>query len=1172
MMFSSESELDALNKSDDITLYHDNFTDEKSLQNNGTQDSTKIENKSGMSSQQSSDLQCQTQDKENAKQVKEQLFKLMAPEEISDNFNGNQFEEATEKTEFFPNEISKESKPPVVLFTEIQKKENENSFGKSTTEPRKDLTEHDYSIHTTKNNDELIKQVESLHKTLLLPNLDEQQIKPERSQIVDGLQVHFASPLFVYHEYSISECSSRTETMDSDSSMEILESEIRSDESYVEKKTRGISKGPLEIIEESMESKGPLEVLEESMENKGPLEESTESYGPLEVLEDYMEMNCPLEVLDESLERKVPLEVLEKSMESKGPLEVLEESIEIEGRLEVLEESMESKGPLEVLEKSMESKGPLEVLEESMESKGPLEVIEKSIERKGPLEVIGKSMELSTNKFEKISDTSSKVFEDDLDPVMRDSSISISTHTVIPSIYNNKLSEESVQVVPSSSFENKMVNDSECPIPSDDSSQEDKIISEVRNTLENLIVQCCDINDVCLKNNFEVKCTPEPNCDLSTLRVSFEEKGISQFSLNKKVLETFSDLNGHEVRQVVTKDLTKFDIDELDEAILLNSNQQQSSDNINFENSVSEELSSTENSKLEMIEFESSINLETENNMSQMGDSANISNTPNYSDKAKLLKEENEEKVSQIWSPKCLESKGEIEESEIAMSSCDNQVTSISLHSQQSVEEQPNSQLQIFDSEIESSESETEMNASCIQVEEIKPLIGLNAMSNSNENDEISESEASVDQCIINFENTRKGDGHLNNNKSEKQDLCAEAQKDGDNCYSISTEEVEQFTNVTMVFSNENEGLKTDHEHTFNGKDDHIDEKQNISKEFPADFTDLPKSDLTDNDRQDDTTSIQISKNVLKNYNLDKDQESNVPITESNIDFNGFSNSKNQQQELNPCYESSESIVINKQLDLHLNAVSEDAKLQVQESTSINQNDEERIIKVNENHLSSNYLQTNQTKGRLYRKRSVNKTDIEDGEPSAKVSTYHSISEGLDQYKYTDVGLVYKEGIQHGDSKLSEPVDIKMTEELHYNDKQKDYCAKEQMDQTVPYEIDCGVKLATETLYSQQMDKKEDYDMCPLDMKGDGKHILPEEMSEDYICRETNDLVGNSMAFKWKYVPSIDLTDSVVPNCEEEKEANSLLPAPMKTCKKPYRLGLSKRQKLSSLHPKLKRV
>lgn len=36
--------------------------------------------------------------------------------------------------------------------------------------------------------------------------------------------------------------------------------------------------------------------------------------------------------------------------------------------------------------------------------------------------------------------------------------------------------------------------------------------------------------------------------------------------------------------------------------------------------------------------------------------------------------------------------------------------------------------------------------------------------------------------------------------------------------------------------------------------------------------------------------------------------------------------------------------------------------------------------------------------------------------------------------------------------------------------------------------------------------------------------------------------------------------------------ANPLLPAPMKTCKKPYRLGLSKRQKLSSLHPKLKRV
>ncbi|XP_063406058.1 repetitive organellar protein-like [Mytilus trossulus] len=1091
MMFSSETELDALNKSDDITLYQDNFTAEKTLQNNGTQDSTKIENNPGMSSQQSSDLQCQTLGKENAKQVKEHLFKLMASEEISTNFNGNQFEEASEKTDFFPNEMSKE----------IQEEENENSFGKPITEPRKDLTEHDYSIHTTENNDETIKQAESLHETLLLPNLDEQQIKPERSQTVDGLQVHFASPLFVYHEYSISECSSRTETMDSDSSMEILESEIRSDESSVENKTRDISKGPLEIIEESMESKGPPKVLEKSME---------------------------------------------------------------------------SKGPLGVSETSLESKDPLELLEESMESKSPQEVLKQS-------------MELSTNRSEEISDTSTKVSEDNLHPIMfsdqfenkstSNLSIKISAHTVIPSIYNNKLSEESVQVAPSSSFENKIVKDSESLIPSDDSSQEDKIISEVRKTLENLIVQCCDINDECLKNEYEVKCTSEPNCALVMLKVSFEENGLSQFSQKEKELETFSDSHRQEVRQVITKDFTKFDIDELDEAILLNSNQQQSSEDINFENSVSEELSSTENSKLEMIDIQPSIHLETENNMSQLEDLANISNTPNYSDKAKMLQEENKEKVNQILSPKCLESKREIEESEIAMSSCDNQVTSISSHSQQSVEEQSNSQLQIFDSENESTESETEMHESFIQVEDIKPLNGLNDKTKGNENDEISESEEIVDQCITNFENPRKGDEDLHNNiKSDEQDLCAEAQKGGDNCNSISPKEVEQSNDVTMVFSNVNESLKIDHEHAFNGKDEHIDDKQNIPEEFPnespADSSDRkPNSDLID----DDTTNILIYKNVSKDCNLDKDQESNVPIIESNIDFNGLSNSKNQQQELNPCLnESSESIVINKQLDLHSNAVSEDAKLQVQESTSINQNDEERFIKINENHLSSNYLQTNQTNQRLDRKRSVTKTEIEDEEPSAKVSTYHSISERLDQvdekYEYADVRLVDKEGTQHEDDTVSEPVDIKMTEELHYNDIQKKCCAKEQMDQTVPDEIDDGVKLATETLYSQQMDKKED-DMCTMDMKGDGKHILPEEMSEDYICRENNDFHGNSMvqAFKWKYVPSIDL-DSVVPNCEEEKDAKPLLPAPMKTCKKPYRLGLSKLQKLSSLHPKLKRV
>ncbi|CAC5356360.1 unnamed protein product [Mytilus coruscus] len=1052
MMSSTKLELDALNKSDDITLYHDNFTVEKALQNNGTQDSTKYENNSVMSSQQSSYLQSQTPDKEKTKQKnKEQLLKLMASGEISEECNGKQFEETTEKTEFFSNETPKESKPPVVLFTEIQKNENGNSFGTSDTESRNDLTEHDYPIYTTENNDKMIKQAETLHETLLLPNLDEKHIKPERSQIVDGPQVHFASPLLVYHEYTISECSSRTETMDSDSSMEIPELETRSNESCTENKKRGINNAPLKVLEESME------------------------------------------------------------------------------------------------------------------------------------------LSIITHKTEEISDTSMKVSEDDVHSAMcsdkfenkstGNTSVTISKHTVMPLIYSDKLSKERVQVVPISSCENQMVNDSECLILSNDSSQEDKIISEVRNILENLIVQCCDINDEFYKNDFEVKHTSEPNCTLAMLNVSFEENGLSQFSqYEKKELETFSDLNGQETREVITKDFTKFDIDELDETILLNSNRQQSSDDINFENSVLEELSPTENCKLVVIELKPPVNSETENNISQMGDLANISNTPNYSDKAKILKEENEEKVNQILSPKCLESKCEIEGSEIEMSSCENQVTYISSHSQQDVEEQSNSQFQIFDSVNESTESQTEMNKSCVHMEKIKPLNRLNDKTNSQkyiyENLDISEREESVDQCIINFDNPRKGDGDLNNNKSDVQDLCAEAQKEGDNCYSISTKDVEQSNNVTIEIANASESLKIDHEQTCNGNDEHLDKKQNILKEFPVDFTDRKqKSDLIDDVREDDTTSIKISTNVLKNYNLDKDQESNVPITESDIDFNDLSNSKNQQQEFNPCYESSESIVINKQLDLHLNAVMEDANLQVQESSSINQNDEESLIKVKENHLSLNYLQNSLTKGRLDRKRSVKETGTEDEEPSAKVSVYHSISEGLDQYKYAEVRLVDKEGIQHEDGTLPEPV-IKMTEELIYNDKIKECCAKEQMDQTVPDESDCGIKLTTETLYSQHMDKKEDTDICTLEMKGDGRSILPEEiMLGDYICREKNDFVDNSMvqAFKWKYVPSIDL-DSVVPNCDGENEANPLLPAPIKTCKKPYRLGLSKRQKLSSLHPKLKRV
>ncbi|XP_069126231.1 LOW QUALITY PROTEIN: myb-like protein X [Argopecten irradians] len=59
-------------------------------------------------------------------------------------------------------------------------------------------------------------------------------------------------------------------------------------------------------------------------------------------------------------------------------------------------------------------------------------------------------------------------------------------------------------------------------------------------------------------------------------------------------------------------------------------------------------------------------------------------------------------------------------------------------------------------------------------------------------------------------------------------------------------------------------------------------------------------------------------------------------------------------------------------------------------------------------------------------------------------------------------------------------------------------------------------------------------------------------------------------AFKWKYVPSFD-TDAIVPKKDEHDGYVQLIQVtPLPLCRKPRRIGLSKRQKIQHLHPNFK--
>ncbi|XP_052684297.1 uncharacterized protein LOC128164490 [Crassostrea angulata] len=63
----------------------------------------------------------------------------------------------------------------------------------------------------------------------------------------------------------------------------------------------------------------------------------------------------------------------------------------------------------------------------------------------------------------------------------------------------------------------------------------------------------------------------------------------------------------------------------------------------------------------------------------------------------------------------------------------------------------------------------------------------------------------------------------------------------------------------------------------------------------------------------------------------------------------------------------------------------------------------------------------------------------------------------------------------------------------------------------------------------------------------------------------------STKCFKWKYTPSYE-TDAVVPNSERDDNDSSCKMLLISTCKKPIRLGLSKKQsRLVSLHPYIKK-
>ncbi|XP_061167787.1 uncharacterized protein LOC133176731 [Saccostrea echinata] len=84
-------------------------------------------------------------------------------------------------------------------------------------------------------------------------------------------------------------------------------------------------------------------------------------------------------------------------------------------------------------------------------------------------------------------------------------------------------------------------------------------------------------------------------------------------------------------------------------------------------------------------------------------------------------------------------------------------------------------------------------------------------------------------------------------------------------------------------------------------------------------------------------------------------------------------------------------------------------------------------------------------------------------------------------------------------------------------------------------------------------------------------------MKETVLHDEQKDSVHgvfepNTKCFKWKYTPSyVDDTDAVVPDTEKKGHDLPCRILPILSCKKPIRLGLSRKHHLASLHPYMKK-
>ena len=593
-------------------------------------------------------------------------------------------------------------------------------------------------------------------------------------------------------------------------------------------------------------------------------------------------------------------------------------------------------------------------------------------------------------------------------------------------------------------------------------STDENIIEVVGDIVENLVVKCCDnIQD---SNTSHDKIRSDTNVLLTKIPLDQIEMNV-KFPLEyTNEVESFSSSFGKEIQEVnVDQDFITNNVDDSDIVpfITLKSTKTDPNFGESFSNYHKFPMESSI-FNMSMVESDEEVNMTVSssspdvNDICLLQDSVNVSSiSEDYNSKVQTLQERIREKIEHIMSPTSINNNEHTMNStdEDGVNNCNDFSTAVNFDSQESSKEESNLEFQIFDSEEESIESETEITNSSFQVKIINCTDNYNEEpENSNTHQYIYEnidtsSESQTRNVTANLENEA---GFPSEPGNPEVDFIQNMR---------GNDMIKQETNITS--------LNLEHEQSVHLNDfvndnliGHLKQTQTCLPEIHIDSLNKRSFSVLNVSGDDITSANRESVFDLKTNCLDKNQESNSDIQEVNSYSFNPSNSGNHLQEFNLSYERNESELVKKQLvaeNVHSEIDCEDAKLQMQQTTCIYQEPsvkEEKLIKANELQLSLNNQQNNITNGRSERKRSIEKANVED-EPLSKVLF---IEKGC-QYKCSDVPLLDEEGIipeteQYKDGNYQiEEVKGRLSDQ-QADKPEETFSFVEEMDQTVPVSSD----------------------------------------------------------------------------------------------------------------------